>query len=69
MADSFFDMREKMARPARPQPTATDPSAAPLTVSAVTKLVEGAVRRGMPPAMFVRGEVSNFNFNRGSGHA
>lgn len=68
MADSFFDMRAKLIRPARaarpPQPTGD-----PLTVSAVTKLVESAVRRGMPPAVLVRGEVSNFNFNRASGHA
>ena len=68
MADSFFDMREKLARPAR-APAVADPASAPLTVSAVTKLVDSAVRRGMPPALLVRGEVSNFSFNRASGHA
>lgn len=68
-ADSFFNIREKMARPTRPAPAPPDPSAPPLSVSAVTKLVDSAIRRGTPASLLVRGEVSNFNFNRASGHA
>ena len=51
---------------APPPPPGTD---ALLSVSAVTKLVERAIRTGVPPSVAVRGEVSNFNHNRASGHA
>ncbi len=71
MAGGFFDVREQLlppraGRPAAPPPPAGDP---PLSVSAVTRLVERAIKTGVPASVAVRGEVSNFNHNRASGHA
>ena len=69
MAEGFFDVREKLVPP---RGRAVAPSAgtdALLSVSAVTKLVERAIKTGVPPSVAVRGEVSNFNHNRASGHA
>ena len=54
---------------AAPPPAAGGGSDAPLSVSAVTRLVERAIKTGVPATVSVRGEVSNFNHNRGSGHA
>ncbi len=73
MAGGFFDVREQLV----PQRGArgSAPSAPPpgtdglLSVSAVTKLVERAIKSGIPATVSVRGEVSNFNHNRASGHA
>jgi exodeoxyribonuclease VII large subunit len=71
MAEGFFDVREKLVPPrgARPAAAPAPGTDALLSVSAVTKLVERAIRTGVPPAVAVRGEVSNFNHNRASGHA
>ena len=67
--NGFFDMREKLK-----SPKATAASAAPvspeamLSVSQVTKVIDKAIRAGVPMNLAVRGEISNFNLNRGSGH-
>ena len=69
---NFFDVREQLVptRGPRAAPPAPPPGAdALLSVSAVTKLVERAIRTGVPASVSVRGEVSNFNHNRASGHA
>ena len=63
---SFFDLREKVMQPAKPKPANGD---APLSVAAVTKLVDKAIRGQTPASLVVRGEVSQFSHNRASGHA
>jgi len=69
-------MREKLIAPRRARAAAGDgasPSSAttgkPLSVTQVTKLIERAITAGVPEALSVQGEVSNFNLNRASGHA
>ena len=69
MAEGFFDVREKLVPPRGARPAPAPGTDALLSVSAVTKLVERAIRTGVPPTVAVRGEVSNFNHNRASGHA
>ena len=72
MAEGFFDVRERLVPRRAPRPPAPAPppgTDVPLSVSAVTKLVESAIRGGLPASVAVRGEVSNFNHNRASGHA
>jgi hypothetical protein len=67
---SFFDFREQLLPPRGNKASA--PAGKPesmLTVSQLTKLVDKAIRGGMPASVSVRGEVSNFAHNRGSGHA
>ncbi len=60
----FFDMREKLTAPAR-----VSAAAEPLSVTQVTRLIETVIKSGIPAVVAVRGEVSNFNLNRASGHA
>lgn len=69
----FFDVREQLVpqRSPRATPTGASPGGTdgPLSVSAVTKVIDRAIRSGVPATVTVRGEVSNFSHNRGSGHA
>src|SRR5213595_2861214 len=71
--NGFFDMREKLVAPRRPRAAAADGAQAvagkPLSVTQVTKLIDRAISAGVPEALTVQGEVSNFNLNRASGHA
>jgi exodeoxyribonuclease VII large subunit len=60
----FFDMREKLTAPVR-----ASAGAEPMSVTQVTRLIDTAIKSGVPAAVAVRGEVSNFNLNRASGHA
>ena len=62
--NSFFDMREKLTAPAR-----ASASIEPLSVTQVTRLIDTAIKSNVPAVVAVRGEVSNFNLNRASGHA
>jgi exodeoxyribonuclease VII large subunit len=64
----FFDTFEKLKSPQKPPepPRSADQN---LSVSQVTKLIEKAIRAGVPATVAVRGEISNFNHNRASGHA
>jgi exodeoxyribonuclease VII large subunit len=83
MAQSnFFDFREGLLGPARAparppargasaagsQPGSGTPGGKPMTVSQLTALIDGALRSGLPPAVLVKGEVSNANHHRASGH-
>jgi len=65
----FFEFREKLARAGRAKP---DPqpgsSGQPMTVSELTARIDSALRAGVPGSVQVRGEVSNFNHHRASGH-
>ncbi len=68
--NGFFDLYAKMNSPRHVAGTAAPaPSDKSLSVSQVTKLIDKAIRSGIPTQVAVRGEISNFNLNRGSGHA
>lgn len=74
-AAKFFDFFEQVNKPRRNSSggAAPPPSAAsagePLTVSQLTGMIDAALRDHLPTSLLVRGEVSNFNHHRGSGHA
>jgi exodeoxyribonuclease VII large subunit len=68
--NGFFDLSEKLKNPRRAAAGAVAPSTAnTLSVSQVTKIIDKAIRAGVPANVAVQGEISNFNLNRGSGHA
>ncbi|WP_428937098.1 exodeoxyribonuclease VII large subunit [Fontivita pretiosa] len=75
MKENFFDFREKLATTkklaagdvSRPLATALKADQA-LTVSQLTAQIERALKTGLPATVYVRGEVSNFNRHRASGH-
>jgi exodeoxyribonuclease VII large subunit len=69
--NGFFDIREKLKSPraAAAALQAALPIEAAMSVSQVTKVIDKAIRAGVPGNLSVRGEISNFNLNRGSGHA
>ncbi len=63
---NFFDyVNEKNQRKAAP--AAASAAAPPLTVSQLTAQIDGALRR-LPQSLAVKGEVSNLNHHRASGH-
>ncbi|HSU68959.1 MAG TPA: exodeoxyribonuclease VII large subunit, partial [Tepidisphaeraceae bacterium] len=68
MTANFFEFQQQM-RPqrSRPQPAPSAPDAA-LTVSELTATISKVLTNGMPSAVLVRGEVSNYRPNKGSGH-
>ncbi|MGH7214881.1 MAG: exodeoxyribonuclease VII large subunit, partial [Tepidisphaeraceae bacterium] len=70
MTTSFFDFREQVTgRKSVPAPSrsgAVPPDA--LTVSQLTARIDNVLRNGFPQSLVVRGEISNFNHNRASGH-
>src|SRR2546430_15310073 len=63
---NFFEFREQIVAKKTPAPVPT--GAAPMTVSQVTAIIEKAIKTGVPSSVLVKGEVSNLNFHRGSGH-
>src|SRR5271156_6847596 len=67
--NGFFDMREKLNAPKAPASAARTSPESMLSVSQVTRVIDKAIRAGVPMNLAVRGEISNFNLNRGSGHA
>jgi exodeoxyribonuclease VII large subunit len=69
-AENFFDFRARLlARPGRAVPAAarSDPGEA-MTVGQLTGVIERAIKTGVPPSVLVKGEVSNVNVHRSSGH-
>lgn len=65
-SENFFQFRQQLTRkPASPPPAAGE---ATLSPSQLNRLVEQALRSNLPAALSVRGEISNFNRNRTSGH-
>jgi exodeoxyribonuclease VII large subunit len=67
--NSFFDMREKLGAGKKPRPGGASPLDKVFSVTQLTKVIDAAIRGGVPGTVAVQGEVSNFNFNRASGHA
>ncbi len=68
-ANGFFDMREKLTASSRRKAAAADVKREPMTVTELTRLIDTAIRAGVPSSVTVKGETSNFSFNRASGHA
>ncbi len=71
MTADFFQFRQQLFRPQPPAPAPSkqkaDPAAA-MTVSQVTEKIRQILSSNLPPTLQVRGEVSNFNRNKSSGH-
>lgn len=73
MAADFFEFMEKVARRktnGSATATAVEPAATggPLTVSQLTSQIDRALKDSFPHSVLVRGEMSNFNNHRSSGH-
>src|SRR5438270_14090977 len=70
MTANFFEFQQQLVRGARaagPQPAkAADEK--PLTVSELTTRITRVINSGLPPRVLVRGELSNVNRNKASGH-
>ena len=66
----FFDFQQRVKR--RPDASAdlarSGAADAAMTPSALNRLVELTLKNALPTTLLVRGEVSNFNRNRTSGH-
>ncbi|HEV7301373.1 MAG TPA: exodeoxyribonuclease VII large subunit [Tepidisphaeraceae bacterium] len=67
---NFFDFRESLLRkPENPPRAGAAPSGRePITVAQLTADIERALKGGLPPSVAVKGELSNYNHHRGSGH-
>lgn len=63
----FFDMREQLAAQARP-PEPPPPTAAPQSVSELTRGIKLAIKGAFPSSVLVRGEISNYRGANQSGH-
>ena len=67
MPQDFFDFREKLPAGRIPR-RAPDPKGNALTVSQLTAMIDGAIRARFPSSVLVRGEISNVNHHKASGH-
>src|SRR6187399_1477311 len=68
---NFFEFREKLTKPREEEPSpeltrAREQRA--LTVSELTRKIDGVLKQHLPSTVVVRGEVSNFSVHGGSGH-
>lgn len=67
---NFFDFKDSLS-PGRGRAPGLSSGAAgpqPLTVSQLTARIDGALRSGLPAGLLVKGEISNANLHRASGH-
>jgi exodeoxyribonuclease VII large subunit len=68
---NFWDYQEKMRRPAAGKAAPASPPGAAAqaqTVSQLTAQIDRALKAGLPASVSVKGEVSNLNHHRASGH-
>jgi exodeoxyribonuclease VII large subunit len=68
---NFFEFREQVTgkkHPDQPVSAPTKKKTEPLTVSQLTAVIDCAIKAGVPPSVLVKGELSNFNAHRSSGH-
>ncbi len=69
---SFFEFREKMLaesrRAAAPSARAAARGMEPMTVTALTRQIDQAIRSTLPERVYVRGELSNTKLHGASGH-
>ncbi|HVT88914.1 MAG TPA: exodeoxyribonuclease VII large subunit [Tepidisphaeraceae bacterium] len=64
---SFFDFQEKIRKPVKADNPAGKKIEA-ISVSQLTSQIENAIKTGVPGTVHVKGEVSNLNLHRASGH-
>jgi len=68
LTESFFDFRARInKRTTQPEPTEAKLERA-ISVADLTARIDGAIKAGVPGAVLVRGEISNLNIHRSSGH-
>jgi hypothetical protein len=66
MTEGFFQTRSRLAGKRAESPP---PAGKPMTVTQLTRQIERAIKSGVPAAVSVQGEVSNYRPQRGgSGH-
>ncbi|MCS7033627.1 MAG: exodeoxyribonuclease VII large subunit [Phycisphaerae bacterium] len=63
----FFEFRNRLTAAGR-RAEASSAGAQPITVSELTSKIEAVLRTGLPGSLLVRGEISNLNHHRSSGH-
>src|SRR4051794_7692894 len=69
MSTDFFEFREKVTARKAPAPSAAPNSTqSALTVSQLTQQIDRVLKSGLPPVVWVKGEISNVNLHRVSGH-
>lgn len=68
MAESFFEFRQRLLAPGKPVALAADKADGALSVSDLTARIDAALRAQLPGSLLVKGEMSNVNFHRSSGH-
>jgi exodeoxyribonuclease VII large subunit len=73
MSTDFFAFREQVTARKTPAPAASSAqvqqkAASAMTVTQLTQQIERVLRGGMPPIVWVKGEISNTNLHRVSGH-
>jgi exodeoxyribonuclease VII large subunit len=69
MTADFFQFRQQLFKhPAAATPQRKNDGADPMTVSQVTERIRQILSSNLPGALYVRGEVSNLNWNKSSGH-
>lgn len=68
MTESFFDFRSRITKKStQPEPAESKLDRA-MSVADLTARIDGAIRSGVPGSVLVRGEISNLNIHRSSGH-
>lgn len=70
MPEDFFKFRQRVSRKSKKveKAPAETASSGAMSVSQLTALIDGAIKAGIPASVLVRGEVSNLNVHRASGH-
>jgi exodeoxyribonuclease VII large subunit len=63
-ADGFFDVYQRVKGPKNAPPA----GAQPMTVSELTRIIDKAIKTGVPASVLVRGEISNTRDRQASGH-
>lgn len=68
MPESFFDFRARVTKPSASADTDEARLARAITVAELTGRIDAAIKSGLPGSMLVKGEISNLNIHRASGH-
>jgi len=63
---NFFDFRENLLR--KPDVAPAGGGREPVSVAQLTADIERSIKSGLPTSVAVKGELSNYNAHRGSGH-
>jgi exodeoxyribonuclease VII large subunit len=63
-ADGFFDVYQRVKGPK----TGAPPDDQPISVTELTRIIDKAIKTGVPASVLVRGEISNTRDRQASGH-